>query len=67
MLLRLSRREREVLELIIEGHTDKEIADRLYISPRTVTTHVTHILNKLGVGSRGEAAELAAGNSRLTD
>jgi DNA-binding CsgD family transcriptional regulator/tetratricopeptide (TPR) repeat protein len=67
MLLRLSRREREVLELIAAGHTDKEIADRLYISPRTVTTHVTHILNKLGVSSRVEAAELATSNGRLGD
>jgi DNA-binding CsgD family transcriptional regulator len=67
MLLRLSRREREVLALIIEGQSDREIADRLYISPRTVTTHVTHILNKLGANSRVEAAELASNNGHFAD
>jgi DNA-binding CsgD family transcriptional regulator/tetratricopeptide (TPR) repeat protein len=65
--LSLSRREREVLALIIGGSTDKEIAEALFISPRTVTTHVTHILNKLGVSSRFEAAELASSNGHLRE
>jgi DNA-binding NarL/FixJ family response regulator len=55
----LSRREREILPLLAARWTDREIAEALCISYRTVTTHVTHIYNKLGVGSRREAAALA--------
>jgi ATP/maltotriose-dependent transcriptional regulator MalT len=53
---RLSCREREVLRLLAIRYSDREIADALFISYRTVTTHVTNILNKLGVDSRREAA-----------
>jgi DNA-binding CsgD family transcriptional regulator len=60
----LSRREREVLALIVSGLTDKEIAEQLFISPRTVSTHVTHILNKLGVHSRMDAARVVSSNGR---
>ena len=52
---RLTRRERDVLRLIVAGKTDCEIADALSISRRTVTTHVTRILAKLGVASRAAA------------
>jgi DNA-binding CsgD family transcriptional regulator len=55
----LSPREMDVLRLIVSGRSDKEIAETLSISPRTVTTHVTHILNKLGANTRTEAASLA--------
>lgn len=55
----LSPREMEVLRLIAAGQVDKEIATALAISPRTVTTHVTHILNKLGASTRTEAAMIA--------
>lgn len=55
----LSPREVEVLRLIAAGQVDKEIAEALSISPRTVTTHVTHILNKLGASTRTEAAIIA--------
>jgi DNA-binding NarL/FixJ family response regulator len=55
----LSIRELEVLRLVVEGRTDREIADALVISPRTATTHVTHILNKLGLASRTAAASYA--------
>jgi predicted ATPase/DNA-binding CsgD family transcriptional regulator len=61
----LTRRERDVLRLVVAGRTDQEIADELFISYRTVTTHVTNILNKLGVGSRTEAAAVAV-RERLT-
>jgi DNA-binding CsgD family transcriptional regulator len=56
----LSPRELEVLRLITEGKPDREIAAELSISPRTVTTHVTNILNKLGLSSRSAAAAYAA-------
>ena len=48
-----------MLRLIVDGKPDREIAETLYISPRTVTTHVTNILNKLGVSSRAAAAAYA--------
>ena len=46
----------EVLRLLAEGRTDREIAEALTISPRTVETHVGGILHKLGVTRRAEAA-----------
>jgi len=52
----LSAREREVLALVAAGRTNAEIADALFISPKTASVHVTHILQKLGVSSRVEAA-----------
>ncbi len=57
--LSLSARETEVLELVADGLSDRQIADLLNVSPRTVNTHVTHILNKLGVMSRTAAAAKA--------
>jgi DNA-binding CsgD family transcriptional regulator/tetratricopeptide (TPR) repeat protein len=51
----LTRRETEVLELLHAGLTDREIADRLVLSPRTVSHHVSAILGKLGVRRRTEA------------
>ena len=55
----LTPREVEVLQLVAQRWTDKEIAQALFLSPRTVTTHVTSILNKLGVASRREAGTVA--------
>lgn len=55
----LTRRETEVLKLLMEGYSNREIADRLFISVRTGTTHVTHILSKLGVESRAAAVAFA--------
>lgn len=52
----LSPRETEVLRLIIDGHTNAEIAVRLHLSERTVHRHVSNILTKLGVSSRTAAA-----------
>jgi DNA-binding NarL/FixJ family response regulator len=55
----LTRREQEVLELVSEGLLRREVAARLYISPKTVATHMEHILRKLGVSSRAEAIAVA--------
>ena len=55
----LSRREREVLSLIADGRTNREIGERLFISQKTVGVHVGNILSKLGVSGRVEAAAVA--------
>jgi DNA-binding NarL/FixJ family response regulator len=52
----LSAREEEVLHQLSDGLTDRQIADRLSISPRTVETHVANVLRKLGVRNRSQAA-----------
>jgi DNA-binding CsgD family transcriptional regulator len=56
----LTAREREVLALLVEGHTNKRIAEQLFISESTAGVHVSNILGKLGVGTRTEAATVAA-------
>ena len=55
----LSPRELEVLALVAQGRTNCEIGEALFISGKTASVHVTHILDKLGVSSRTEAALLA--------
>jgi len=55
----LSGREREVLGLIVQGRTNREIGERLFISQKTVGVHVGNILAKLGVSGRVEAAMVA--------
>lgn len=55
----LTRREQEILELVADGLSNQEIAARLYISPRTTTTHISNILRKLGVSSRTAAVAAA--------
>jgi non-specific serine/threonine protein kinase len=55
----LTRRERDVLRLLAESRTDREIAEALYLSPRTVSWHVSAILAKLGTSSRRDAAARA--------
>jgi DNA-binding NarL/FixJ family response regulator len=52
----LTRREREVLDQIVEGHTNREIAQQLLLSVGTVKVHVEHIIAKLGVADRTQAA-----------
>jgi DNA-binding CsgD family transcriptional regulator len=56
----LSQREREVLAMLADGRTNRQIGDALFISDKTASVHVTHILAKMGVSSRTEAALLAA-------
>jgi DNA-binding NarL/FixJ family response regulator len=53
----VSSREHEVLRLLASGMTDREIGETLAISPRTVESHVSNLLRKLGVRNRAEAAE----------
>jgi excisionase family DNA binding protein len=48
----LTRREQQVLDRLVEGKTDREIAEALFLSPRTVSWHVSTILGKLGIASR---------------
>lgn len=57
----LTRREAEVLELLADGLTNREIAERLFISQKTVGTHLGHIFDKLRVHNRVEAAGRARG------
>ena len=63
---RLTRREREVLLLMAEGLDQRAVAARLVLSPKTVATHIEHILDKLGVHSRAQAVVLAY-RSELVD
>ena len=58
--LGLTAREREVVRLVADGRTNGEIAEALFIARKTAGVHVTHILDKLGVANRVEAAMAAA-------
>jgi DNA-binding CsgD family transcriptional regulator len=55
----LTRREREVLALVADGRTNRQIAEELFITDKTASVHVSNILSKLGAANRGEAAALA--------
>ena len=61
----LSKREREVMALVAEGRTNKEIAGELIISENTARNHVSRILDKLGLIRRSEAATFAAQHGLL--
>jgi DNA-binding NarL/FixJ family response regulator len=56
---RLTDREREVLKLVAGGHSNGQIAAALFISPKTVSVHVSNILAKLGVSGRAQATAVA--------
>lgn len=51
----LTKREREVFELVIINKSTKEIADELYISEKTVRNHISNVMQKLGVKGRAQA------------
>jgi DNA-binding CsgD family transcriptional regulator len=56
----LTPTERNVVRLVREGLANKDIATRLFVSPRTVQTHLTHVYTKLGLTSRVQLAQEAA-------
>ena len=60
----LTASEREVVGLIAHGLTNRQAAERLFISPHTVSTHVRHVFSKLGINSRVELARLALAEER---
>jgi DNA-binding CsgD family transcriptional regulator len=55
----LTPAEREVVGLVAEGLRNADIADRLFVSPSTVKTHLSHVFSKLGVTTRAQLAALA--------
>ena len=57
--LGLTHRELEVLRLLAEGRTNRQIGEELFITPKTASVHVSRILMKLGVANRAEAAAMA--------
>lgn len=63
----LTEREREILKLVAEGLTNNQIAERLVISPKTVDTHRTHIMDKLDLHSRAELVKYAIRHGLLED
>jgi DNA-binding NarL/FixJ family response regulator len=63
----LTPRERDVLALLVDGRTNRQVAHQLYISEKTVSVHVSNLLAKLGVRSRTEAAALARRDGLLDE
>jgi two-component system, NarL family, response regulator NreC len=63
----LTEREREILKLVAEGYTNSQIGERLFISPKTVDTHRTHIMDKLNLHSRAELVKYAMRRGLLED
>jgi len=63
----LTEREREILKLVAEGLTNNQIAERLVISPKTVDTHRTHVMDKLNLHSRAELVKYAMRRGLLED
>ena len=63
----LSEREREVLQLIAEGYSSKEVAELLSISPATVETHRAHIMQKLRLTTRAELVRYALAQGLLEE
>ena len=63
----LTEREREILKLVAEGFTNNQIAEKLVISPKTVDTHRTHVMDKLNLHSRAELVKYAMRRGLLED
>jgi DNA-binding NarL/FixJ family response regulator len=62
----LSKREMEVLQLVASGKSDKEVAEQLFISTKTVNTHKMHILDKLGLKNTAELVKYAIKNELIS-
>jgi DNA-binding CsgD family transcriptional regulator len=62
----LTPAESAVAELVTEGRTNREIAEQLFISPHTVSAHLRHVFEKMGVKSRVELTRAAARRNQLT-
>ncbi len=62
----LTRREREVLALIAQGHTNEQIAATLFMSPKTASVHVSRIITKLGATNRTQASAIARQTGLVT-
>jgi NarL family two-component system response regulator LiaR len=65
-LVDLTEREREVLHLVVQGQSNQQIADGMFISLATVKAHISNILSKLGVSSRAEAIAFAIKHKLMT-
>lgn len=65
--VRLTKREKDVLDLLVKGNTNKEMADCMFISEKTVKNHLTSIFRKLGVKDRTQAAVYALKNNIVVD
>jgi len=63
-VVRLTRREREIAELVAEGLSNREVAERLFISQRTAEGHVDRIMRKLGFSTRAQIAAWVVENRR---
>jgi DNA-binding CsgD family transcriptional regulator len=63
----LTPTERDVVRLVSEGLANNDIATRLFVSPRTVQSHLTHVYNKLGVSSRVQLAQEAVRHNGFSD
>jgi len=59
---RLTDREKQIMDKIVEGFRNKEIAEKLYVSEQTVKSHINHIFSKLGVTSRSQLVSLFVNN-----
>ncbi|MBP8532171.1 response regulator transcription factor [Streptomyces sp. MK37H] len=63
----LTESERKLVPLVVDGLTNRAIADRLYVSIHTVNTHMKHIFTKLGINTRVELTRLALERGGITD
>ena len=61
----LTKRQREVLKLMVGGLNNNEIGEKLFLSPSTVSYHVSEILSKLGAANRAEASAIAVQNNLI--